>query len=76
MKYQSVNTEIGPFISGVNFFLYCVSGKKFRNDVKDILCCCRGRGGKGGGGGGNDYIGGVSKSKTSLSATESSAVTQ
>ena len=28
--------------SGINFFLYCVSGKKFRNDVKEILCCiCR-----------------------------------
>ena len=28
--------------SGINFFLYCVSGKKFRNDVKEIFCCiCR-----------------------------------
>ena len=25
--------------SAVNFFLYCISGKKFRNDLKDILCC-------------------------------------
>ena len=27
--------------SGINFFLYCVSGKKFRNDLKDIVCCIR-----------------------------------
>ena len=26
--------------SGINFFLYCISGKKFRNDLKKILCCC------------------------------------
>ena len=26
--------------SGVNFFLYCISGQKFRNDVKEILCHC------------------------------------
>ena len=25
--------------SGINFFLYCISGKKFRNDLKEILCC-------------------------------------
>ena len=24
--------------SGINFFLYCVSGRKFRNDVKEIVC--------------------------------------
>ena len=24
--------------SGINFFLYCVSGHKFRNDLKDVLC--------------------------------------
>ena len=27
--------------SGVNFFLYCISGRKFRNDLKEILCCSR-----------------------------------
>ena len=26
--------------SGINFFLYCISGQKFRNDLKKILCCC------------------------------------
>ena len=25
--------------SGINFFLYCLSGRKFRNDLKEILCC-------------------------------------
>ena len=25
--------------SGINFFLYCISGQKFRNDLKEILCC-------------------------------------
>ena len=25
--------------SGINFLLYCVSGMKFRNDLKEILCC-------------------------------------
>ena len=31
--------------SGINFFLYCISGKKFRNDLKELLCCS-GRGSK------------------------------
>ena len=25
--------------SGINFFLYCMSGQKFRSDLKEILCC-------------------------------------
>ena len=25
--------------SGINFFPYCISGQKFRNDLKEILCC-------------------------------------
>ena len=27
--------------SGINFFLYCISGKKFRNDLKEIVCCMK-----------------------------------
>ena len=27
--------------NAINFFLYCISGKKFRNDLKDILNCGR-----------------------------------
>ena len=26
--------------SGINFFLHCISGLKFRNDVKEIFSCC------------------------------------
>ena len=25
--------------NGINFFLYCISGRKFRNDLKELLCC-------------------------------------
>ena len=27
--------------NGINFFLYCISGHKFRDDLKDMLCCNR-----------------------------------
>ena len=27
--------------SGINFYLYCISGQKFRTDLKEILCCIR-----------------------------------
>ena len=27
--------------SGINLFLYCISGQKFRNDLKEILGFCR-----------------------------------
>ena len=26
--------------SGINFFLYCLSGKKFRDDLKETISCC------------------------------------
>ena len=25
--------------NGINFFLYCISGQKFCNDLKEIFCC-------------------------------------
>ena len=25
--------------NGVNFFLYCISGERFRNDLRKIMCC-------------------------------------
>ena len=25
--------------NGINFFLYCISGQKFRSDLKELLCC-------------------------------------
>ena len=34
-SYNLYNTN-----SGINFFLYCISGQKFRNDVKQTLCSC------------------------------------
>ena len=34
-----VTGKLYPTNSGINFFLYCLSGKKFRNDLKEILCC-------------------------------------
>ena len=27
--------------SAINFFLYCISGQRFRNDLKEIVCCIR-----------------------------------
>ena len=27
--------------NGINFFLYCISGRKFRNDLKEVLCGTR-----------------------------------
>ncbi len=29
--------------SGVNFFLYCISGQKFRSDLKELPCCSGGK---------------------------------
>ena len=26
--------------SGINFFLYCLSGKKIRDDLKETISCC------------------------------------
>ena len=34
LSYKLYNTN-----SAINFFLYCISGHKFRNDLKEILCC-------------------------------------
>ena len=33
VTYQLLATN-----NGINFFLYCISGKKFRNDLKEVLC--------------------------------------
>ena len=35
-SHKLLNTNFG-----INFFLYCLSGRKFRNDLKDILSCNR-----------------------------------
>ena len=44
---KSVSSILLSFISyallvtnnGINFFLYCISGKKFRKDLMELLCC-------------------------------------
>ena len=36
---SEITAELYASNSGINFFLYCISGKKFRNDLKEILCC-------------------------------------
>ena len=34
ITYKLYNTN-----SGINFFLYCISGERFRNDLRQIMCC-------------------------------------
>ena len=36
--YQSFIEREYSTNSGINFFLYCISGQKFRNDLKEIFC--------------------------------------
>ena len=40
MLIYQVSSKLYITNSGINFFLYCLSGEKFRNDLKEILCCC------------------------------------
>ena len=39
MLLYQVTAKLYITNSGINFFLYCISGQKFRNDLKEILCC-------------------------------------
>ena len=39
MLIYEITSKLYLSNSGINFFLYCISGKKFRNDLKEILCC-------------------------------------
>ena len=34
-----ITGKLYPTNSGINFLLYCISGKKFRSDLKEILYC-------------------------------------
>ena len=44
MLLYQVTAKLYTSNSGINFFLYCISGQKFRNDLKEILCyCCKSR---------------------------------
>ena len=39
MLIYQVTAKLYATNSGINFMLYCISGKKFRNDLKEIFCC-------------------------------------
>ena len=54
-SYNLYNTN-----SGINFFLYCISGQKFRNDVKETLLYC--------------FEGKINSEKSKSSNTESTMV--
>ena len=43
MLIYQVTAKLYISNSGINFFLYCISGQKFRNDLKEILCCLANR---------------------------------
>ena len=38
MLFFQVTYKLYTTNNGINFFLYCLSGQKFRNDLKEILC--------------------------------------
>ena len=40
LLFSEITAKLYNSNSGINFFLYCISGQKFRNDMKEILCCC------------------------------------
>ena len=39
LLFYHITRELYFTNSGINFFLYCISGQKFRNDLRDLLCC-------------------------------------
>ena len=42
MFFYQISNKLYMTNIDINFFLYCISGQKFRNDLKEILCCGRG----------------------------------
>ena len=40
MLFFHITYKLYSSNNGINFFLYCISGQKFRNDLKEILWCC------------------------------------
>ena len=38
MLFYQITFKLYTTNSGINFLLYCISGQKFRNDLKEILC--------------------------------------
>ena len=41
MLFYYISSRLFFTNSGINFFLYCISGKRFRDDLRDILYCKR-----------------------------------
>ena len=41
MLFFHVTHKLYHSNNGINFFLYCISGRKFRNDLKEIFCPTR-----------------------------------
>ena len=41
MLFFQVTYKLYKTNNSINFFLYCISGKKFRDDLKEMLCCKR-----------------------------------
>ena len=39
MLLYYITTRLYFTNSGINFFLYCISGKRFRQDLKELLSC-------------------------------------
>ena len=39
MLFSEITAKLYNSNSGIIFFLYCISGQKFRNDLREILCC-------------------------------------
>ena len=38
MLFYHISHKLYNTNNGINFFLYCISGRKFRNDLKELLC--------------------------------------
>ena len=39
MLFFHITHKLYTTNNGINFFLYCISGKRFRNDLKEMFCC-------------------------------------
>ena len=37
--FSQVTYKLYTTSNGINFFLYCISGKRFRNDIKELVSC-------------------------------------
>ena len=42
MFIYQISSELYTTNKGINFLVYCISGQKFRNDLKELLCSVAG----------------------------------